>query len=393
MDCAVTTGAAQPGSRPLTGIWTAPVLPSEPRIANPSRQAALTALYLQPVLPELEVALLAVRRQVDDELQPLQPVKLGKPYPLGQCLEIALAVQTRLRTVDESSLPTNAAQGLRALRTFQRAGGDFRQVWGDLRGQYFQNAFQVGTLYIDVANDTVTSTKPKVEILPFDQANFSPVRDFAHFGKIARSYWQHQMYPNHVLPTLAPHCPLIHVTECGQVHMHEATQYMLAMTRSHGFAPSEVALREAPMPAEVFDQVRRALQGGGYHLAASPEQGRQLALQHCRTQRAKRWHQEPRRVSQVIHDVQKINLQLARWHRVNASTDKSTSKQNPMPTLNIDNQTYDLDSLSQDAKANLQMLQATEAEIQRLNLQLAIAQTARLAYANALKAALPSRLG
>ena len=35
------------------------------------------------------------------------------------------------------------------------------------------------------------------------------------------------------------------------------------------------------------------------------------------------------------------------------------------------------------------MLQITETEISRLNAQIAIAQTARLAYANALKAALP----
>jgi hypothetical protein len=35
------------------------------------------------------------------------------------------------------------------------------------------------------------------------------------------------------------------------------------------------------------------------------------------------------------------------------------------------------------------MLQVTEQELARLNAQLAITQTARIAYANALKAALP----
>ena len=60
-----------------------------------------------------------------------------------------------------------------------------------------------------------------------------------------------------------------------------------------------------------------------------------------------------------------------------------------MPTITIDNKPYELDSLSDEAKQQLQMLQITEAEIGRLNAQLAIAQTARIAYANALKAALP----
>ena len=63
-----------------------------------------------------------------------------------------------------------------------------------------------------------------------------------------------------------------------------------------------------------------------------------------------------------------------------------------MPTITIDNQPYDLASLSPEAKAELQMLQATEQEIARLNLQLAIAQTARNAYAQALKQKLPTPL-
>lgn len=59
-----------------------------------------------------------------------------------------------------------------------------------------------------------------------------------------------------------------------------------------------------------------------------------------------------------------------------------------MTTITIDNTQYDLDSLSADAKSQLQMLQITEQEIVRLNAQLAIAQTARNAYAKALKDAL-----
>lgn len=350
------------------GSWFTPLLPNEPRILNLGAQAAQTVRYLLPVLPALEACLLAVRRQLDPELERLQPVKLGKPYPLGQCLEIAEAVQKHLRTVSENALPHDAAAGLRALRAFQRAGGDFRRVWGDLRGQYFQNAFQVGTLYIDVANDTVTPTKPKVEILPFDEAQFVPIRDFGHFRQIARSYWQHEVYPNHVLPTLAPHCPLIHVSQSGQISLHEATQYMLAMTRTQAFVPSEAALRELVMPQAVFERVRDVLQEAGFPLAASPEQGRQQALQQCREQRAKRWHQQPQRVTAVIQEVQQVNLRLARWQRDRLS--QQTPPQNTlMPTIQIDNIDYDLDSLSQEAKAQLQSIQFVDQELARLQAQ------------------------
>jgi hypothetical protein len=60
-----------------------------------------------------------------------------------------------------------------------------------------------------------------------------------------------------------------------------------------------------------------------------------------------------------------------------------------MPTIKIDNNEYDLDTLSDGAKSQLQMLQITDQEIVRLNAQLAIAQTARNAYARALQEALP----
>jgi hypothetical protein len=61
-----------------------------------------------------------------------------------------------------------------------------------------------------------------------------------------------------------------------------------------------------------------------------------------------------------------------------------------MPNITIDNKEYDLDSLSDKAKSLLQMLQICDKEIGRLNAQLAITKTLRIAYSKALQAALPS---
>lgn len=359
-------------------------LPNEPRAKPSAAQAVLTERYLLPSQAELEAFFLAVRTLVDPHLQRAQPVKLGKPYPLGQCLEITQAVQQRLRRVQALPLSGMAAQGRAAFSAFLAAGGALRQVWGDLRGEFFQNAFQLGTLYVDVSNDTVTPTKPKVEILPFHEAQFVPIRDFGHFRQVARSYWHHEVYPNHVLPALAPHCPLIHVSKTGRIMLHEATQYMLALTRSQAFAPSEPVLREAPVPPAVFEQVRRALREAGYRVPASAEQGRQQALQQCRLQRAKRWHLDPQRPNRVILDARQVNLHLARWHQQHIHQEKT------MPSIKIDNIDYDLDSLSDDAKAQLQSIQFVDQELAKLQMQVAAMQTARMAYANALKAALPT---
>ena len=60
-----------------------------------------------------------------------------------------------------------------------------------------------------------------------------------------------------------------------------------------------------------------------------------------------------------------------------------------MPLITIDERQYELDLLSSDAKGQLASLQFVDAEIQKLQAQLAVYQTARVAYSNALKAALP----
>ena len=60
-----------------------------------------------------------------------------------------------------------------------------------------------------------------------------------------------------------------------------------------------------------------------------------------------------------------------------------------MPTISINNQQYDLESLPQEARAQLQMLRIADGEIATLRARLAIAQTARNAYAQALVGVLP----
>ena len=55
-----------------------------------------------------------------------------------------------------------------------------------------------------------------------------------------------------------------------------------------------------------------------------------------------------------------------------------------MPNIKIDDKEYDLDSISTDAKAQIEMLLVTDNKIRELQRDLAIAQTARNAYAKAL---------
>jgi hypothetical protein len=60
-----------------------------------------------------------------------------------------------------------------------------------------------------------------------------------------------------------------------------------------------------------------------------------------------------------------------------------------MKTISIDHQDYKFESLSEDARGQLASLQFVDAEIARLQAQMAAFQTARNAYALALRQSLP----
>ena len=64
-----------------------------------------------------------------------------------------------------------------------------------------------------------------------------------------------------------------------------------------------------------------------------------------------------------------------------------------MATINIDNKEYDTDTLSDEAKAQVNMLVETDKKIAELQRDLAIAQTARHSYYRALGDLLPQFQG
>ncbi|MFP7675696.1 hypothetical protein ACG74X_20370 [Marivita sp. S0852] len=60
-----------------------------------------------------------------------------------------------------------------------------------------------------------------------------------------------------------------------------------------------------------------------------------------------------------------------------------------MAKITIDGKEYDSETLPEDAKTNMLNVQYCDQKVQELKRELAIAQTARNAYAQALKGALP----
>ena len=60
-----------------------------------------------------------------------------------------------------------------------------------------------------------------------------------------------------------------------------------------------------------------------------------------------------------------------------------------MPTIKIDNKEYELDTLSEECKAQIASIQFVEQELARLQAQAAVLQTAKAAYLQGVKASLP----
>jgi hypothetical protein len=56
-----------------------------------------------------------------------------------------------------------------------------------------------------------------------------------------------------------------------------------------------------------------------------------------------------------------------------------------MTNITIDNKEYDLNAMSDEAKAQLISMNFVDAELERLSAQVAVYQTARVAYGKALK--------
>ena len=225
-----------------------------------------------------------LRLLADLDLVPRYPHFGEKSYPLGRCKEIRDAVFILL----QEKLPQSTDPGLVLIRDMLSKGAKLKKVWGSLRDEYFQNAMVLGDWYLDVSNDTVNPNKPRVEILPLAASRFYSIASFEQFAKIARSYWNVEVYRNDVCPALAPFMPLIYVNEKGVSWLGEANDDMLSMVMKSQFFSAESILSSLSTPPDaVMNNWKHAL-SQLKHNSFIHTQGDPLAF--CQEYRAKQYH-------------------------------------------------------------------------------------------------------
>ncbi len=143
-------------------------------------------------------------------------------YPIGWCWDITVLVQ---RLMKNDTL-TGGRSGLSRLEEFIRQGGIFKMIWGGMRNVYFQTAFQVGSHYIDVANNTVSVTAKKVTGSSLGESGFNSILTYADYIPIRSSYHGVDLYLNTCLPALMPYFPLLAVSKASGHCCLDTSLYM-----------------------------------------------------------------------------------------------------------------------------------------------------------------------
>ncbi len=228
-------------------------------------QHELTQRYIVPVLPQLEEEFLTVRETVDAKIRRRleQTHASGAPtapdvYPKGFCLPITVESASEF----EARGATHPSAASDAVSAFRRAGGIVTKVWGVLRNLYFQNALQLGSIYFDVANDTVDVTKPKVEYMPMAESGFKNIESYAEFADVAERYWKCEIHPNLHFPRLAPLLPMLRLSHDGVLSLESRIYYMQRMNVDSGFAASQTfvtgsAWTDKRLPHEWLERIER----------------------------------------------------------------------------------------------------------------------------------------
>jgi hypothetical protein len=150
-------------------------------------------------------------------------------YPIGYCGAIRDRVFERL-------LNDSAFRSL--------AGSDvvLKKVFVLLKGRYFQNAMQLGNLYVDVANDTVFVEKPKIEWAHIDDVDFENADDWRAVAAVGKRYYQVDLYPNLLFPLAFPSAPYFAIRASGRIDLFQAQNVIFLKDLGDGMRRAQALL-------------------------------------------------------------------------------------------------------------------------------------------------------
>jgi hypothetical protein len=208
-------------------------------------QEKATQEWIVPHAQEIVADAEDIRKKVDAILLKRLDLKNqlrlhNEVYPEGMCNFIV----SEFSYLMKGELLNRDYRGMQAVKNFVRAGGLIQPFWGVDKDMYFQNAIQLGTSILDVANDTVDRKKPPVVFYPDStEAPLKNIESMAQFADIAEKYWRVDVYPNIYLPWFAPAFPMLFIRR-SNYDGKAADNLMLETQTSHLMVRNLHTLRE-----------------------------------------------------------------------------------------------------------------------------------------------------
>jgi hypothetical protein len=181
-------------------------------------------------------------------------------YPLGFCGAIRDQVLERL-VADPA---------------FRRLTGPdvvLKKIFVLLKGVYFQNALQLGNLYVDVANGTVFIDKPKIEWLHIADTPFENADSWSAVAAVGRRYYEVELYPNLLFPLAFPSSPFFAIRDSGRIDFFQAQDILFLKDLGDGMSRARALLDDPAFLARPLPEAYRRLVGqscGGNLLDAFP---------------------------------------------------------------------------------------------------------------------------
>jgi hypothetical protein len=179
-------------------------------------QEELTARLVLPAMPELIALVTAARKEIDGRFRQLA-ASIGDLEPSDVRGDSNLAVYPVgfCRTICEQVFEALSHTAL--VQRLCSHGLVFKTVYIMLYGRYFQNAIQIGNLYLDAANDTVDPRKPFLEWMPIRELDYRNLESWDEVISIVESYYHCRVIPNRSFPLLSLFLPFFVVRSNGRI--------------------------------------------------------------------------------------------------------------------------------------------------------------------------------
>ncbi len=134
-----------------------------------------------------------------------------------------------------------------------------KKVFILLKGVYFQNALQLGNLYVDVANDTVSLDKPKIEWLRIAEVDYENADSWAAVAAVGRKYYEVELYPNFLFPLAFPSAPYFAIRASGRIDLFQAQNVIFLKDLGDGFKRAHALLDDSEFCARPLPEPYRRL--------------------------------------------------------------------------------------------------------------------------------------